>query len=397
MPDNTQKSFLLMARGGSHIRYFTRFKQHSSLNVEVVRINRAFLKPSYLRFWRTISSVDLSSEINTHLYKKRKKMPWLKQQPVRWIFNSAVRLNMKLQLVKYCGLIDAHCCDVVGVWNGQKMPSRGIELAANLMKKEVVHFENGLLPDSTTCDWQGVNCHNSLPRTPGFYHQFAHQQAKLPTQLLPRAAKGSKGKGVEKEALPRHYVFVPFQVETDSQIVSNSPWIKSMAQLHRHLCDAIDKVDDPRLHIVVKEHPSEVTRYDHLHNVHAKVVFANQCSTQDLIEGAAAVLTINSTVGIESLLLGKLVMVLGEACYAIDGVSHHVADEAALVRALQQVDTLATDEISRSGFLHFLHEHYVIPQSWKRAEQVHFDALTQRLLKADSFSQLTEGVTENSA
>ncbi|GGW85226.1 hypothetical protein GCM10007391_18910 [Alteromonas halophila] len=386
MADKQQPSFLLMARGGSHIRYFNYFRRHTDLQVDVVSVTRAMIRPAFFRFWRDVKTLDLDHDVQMHLAKKRKKLPFLTRQPFAALSACWVRFIMRLQIVKYCGLIHARDCDVVGVWNGQKMPSVGIAKAAWLLEKSVVYFENGLLPDTTTCDWQGVNCRNSLPKDPEFYRQFDRQDKQLPTDLLPRAAKTSKARGINETELPKRYIFVPFQVETDSQIICNSAWIKSMAQLHAYLCNALDALDDPDLHIVIKEHPSESIRHDHLHGRHPRVLFANQCATQQLIEKAQAVMTINSTVGIESLLLNKPVMVLGEACYGVPGVTLGITNEQELKDALSNPTDTATDSELKRGFLNFLHQHYVIPKAAQNVNETHVNALTRRLLKQDALS-----------
>lgn len=64
--------------------------------------------------------------------------------------------------------------------------------------------------------------------------------------------------------------------------------------------------------VVLKEHPSSRVKYPDLaRRVSDRVIFANGNSTQELIEKADCVVTINSTVGLESILLAKPVLVLG--------------------------------------------------------------------------------------
>ncbi len=383
------KKFVLIARGKSHIRYFKRFASATDLDVRVVRINRTLFSPRYMKFIRLARQVDKTDYLASHLAKKRIKFPILSKTWLWSLYECYLCALVKFDIAKYCGVIQQSEADVVGVWNGQKLPSKGVSIAAKLVGKEVVYFENGLMPDSTTCDWQGVNCHNSLPRTADFYRQFDSQK-NLPRTLVPRAPAKQKAAGIKGEALPQHYIFVPFQVETDSQIISNSPWIKSMEQLWTHLKCAIEQCEDTSLHFVIKEHPSEVKRFDHLHQRHPRIKFANSCNTQDLIIGAQAVLTINSTVGLESLLLEKTVLVLGDACYAVPGVSLAVNNEDALCKAINEVDSLPLEDELRKQFLSFIYEYYIIPQAWVQAEERHFDALTKRLTQEDQFSHLVK-------
>ena len=163
-----------------------------------------------------------------------------------------------------------------------------------------------------------------------------------------------------------------------------------MGQLYQHLANVIDNTNDANLHIVIKEHPSESVRHDSLHHKHPRILFANQCNTQMLIERSQAVLTINSTVGIESLLLGKPVMVLGSACYGIDGVCAKVSNESELLNTLNNLAWCEGDDEIKRGFLNFMYEHYVIPTAWANIDEKHAQALTKRLLKDDSFITLIE-------
>ncbi|WP_414829198.1 hypothetical protein [Alteromonas sp. H39] len=385
MSQENSLTYLLMARGSSHIRYFTAFAKAKLLNVSVVNVNRHLPRPGDLRFLGDVAESDLESLLIPHFAKKERKYPKISKTPLWWLYKQFAKRVVKYDVARFQAIIKQKNADVIGVWNGQKLPSSAIALAARIQGKEVVYFENGLLPDTTTCDWSGVNCLNSLPDDPAFYKQFDSDRP-LPKHLIPRAPARAKAKGIDVDTLPSRFVFVPFQVETDSQIITNSPWIKSMGQLYQHLRRAMDSISDDELYLVIKEHPSELKRHDELHQLHPRILFANQCDTKALIDKAEAVLTVNSTVGLESLLLDKPVMVMGKACYALQGVCEKISDENALVEGLRDPKSCYGDVAVRRGFLNFLHEHYVIPTTWKDAQEQHFTALTQRLLKTDNFS-----------
>ena len=382
----SDSKFLFIARGSSHIKYFKAFASRSSLNVDVIKINKHLFLPSHLKHLKLVKQTDINALLHFYLAKKAASHTTVSKSFLWAIYRFVMRVIIMLDIAKSIDLIVKSNADVVGVWNGQKLPSSSIAEAAKVLGKEVVYFENGLLPNSTTCDWSGVNCKNSLPKEGEFYRQF-NSAKSLPRTLVPRSPVAEKQKGVDAESLPEQFIFVPFQIETDSQIISNSPWIKCMGQLYQHLANVIDKTDNPHLHIVIKEHPSESKRHDELHNRHPRIVFANQCETQQLIERSQAVLTINSTVGIESLLLGKSVMTMGKACYGIHGVCESIESEEALLERLNQLDTCYGEPEIKNGFLHFLYEHYVIPTAWNKFDDAHVDALTKRLTQQDLLSK----------
>lgn len=384
-----QKKYLLIARGSSHISYFKHFADASQLDVHVIKVNAIPFLPSHIPFLQLANNVSIERLLIPHLAKKARKHPKLSKSFLWNIYKKLSRFFIKCDIAKSAALIDKRNADVVGVWNGQKQPSSSIAEAAKALGKEVVYFENGLLPNSTTCDWKGVNCENSLPRNSEFYRQF-NSEKSLPNELVPRSPIATKAKGVESEALPKQYIFVPFQVETDSQIISNSPWIRSMGQFYYHLANVIDKLNDKNIHIVIKEHPSESVRHDSLHHQHERILFANQCNTQLLIEGAEVIVTVNSTVGIESLLLGKRVIALGNACYGIDEVCAQASSEEQLIHILNNLNLYEVNSEVKNGFLNCLYEHYVIPTAWGSVDDKHVEALTRRLLKEDTFSKMVE-------
>ena len=380
-----QEKYTLIARGSSHIRYFQKLAEQTSLNISVVKISNNWFSPISARHWALAKSVDIDALVNPHLLKKAKKHQKIYNSFIWPFYEKVSRWFTKLNIAKSSALIEKEGADVVGVWNGQKQPSSYIAAAARALKKDVVYFENGLFPDSTTCDWSGVNCENSLPLNKDFYKQFYDNKA-LPCELVPRKPVREKACGVKARELPERYIFVPFQVETDSQIISNSPWIRNMAQFYQHLLNIIDKVDDPTLHIVIKEHPSESVRHDTLHNKHERILFANHCETQELIERSLAVITVNSTVGVESLLLDKPVVVLGKACYGIEGITKLVRNEAEMLKVVKNIELIEIDAEAKCGYLNFMYNHYIIPTTWKNIDSQHVEALTKRLLKQDAFS-----------
>ncbi|WP_018984347.1 capsular polysaccharide export protein, LipB/KpsS family [Salinimonas chungwhensis] len=379
------KKFVFIARGSSHINYFKAFADASSLNVTVIKLNRELFRPGFLRYLNITQNADIETLLHPHLIKKSRKHPKLYKSFLWPVFKRISHFLTKLEVVKSAALIDEANADVVGVWNGQKLPSSAIAEAAKILGKEIVYFENGLLPHTTTCDWSGVNCLNSLPRIGEFYLQF-YDQKPLPQELVARKPVRDKAEGLSSDSLPKRYIFVPFQVETDSQIISNSPWIRNMRQLYWHISNVLEQVNDPHLYVVIKEHPSEPVRHDNLHHQNKRILFANQCNTQKLIEQACAVMTINSTVGLEALLLGKPVIVLGKACYGIEGVSKQVKSEEQMIEVFNHPDQPCADPKIKCGFLNFMHDHYTIPSSWKNIDHKHVDALTKRLLQKDTLS-----------
>jgi capsular polysaccharide export protein len=283
-----------------------------------------------------------------------------------------------------------HPCATIGLWNGNKFRQSVVVAVAHTLQRHLVFFENGLLPNTTTVDFRGVNACNSVPRDPDFYRQLrADVHTPLPQQLVARKTETAKG-GEKLHALPERFIFVPFQVNTDSQITLHSPWIKNMWQLFEAIAAARQALGDTAPHFVFKEHPSCPQDYRELHERCKNddhLLFANDFSTQELIQRAEAIVTINSTVGLESLLLGKKVVVLGNAFYDIDGLTLPAHSQTQLLDALRALDHWHADEKLRDNFLHYLHDDYAILDNWATPTATHWQSMNTRLGCARSEKQ----------
>ena len=134
----------------------------------------------------------------------------------------------------------------------------------------------------------------------------------------------------------------------------------------RQLFGVIEKMAEATSHhFILKEHPSSGKNYPDLHERAKKlsnVDFANGYPTQELIEGSSTVITINSTVGIESLLFHKKVITLGKAFYSIEGIAHHAPDEDILLNLLKIIDQTVFNEKLVDSFLKYLYYDYLVPK-----------------------------------
>ncbi len=268
--------------------------------------------------------------------------------------------------------------DFIILWNGKKFHQAIVAEVAKVLEKRVVYFENGLLPDTTQMDFQGVNFSNSVPRDRRFYENlYFDSRCQLPEKLFPR-------KSVYRyihttDSLPEKYIFVPFQVVYDTQIIQHSPWISDMYDLYHILEEVSQKL---KIFFVIKQHPSDrVASYDDLSAKSRFILFSDE-PTQTLIEKAEAVVTINSTVGIEALLFHKKVIVLGEAFYSINGIVKQANDIGVFIDILSKLDLWHVETKLIEKFLKYLYCRYLIPKSWKEPDENHFKKIEKRLKKA---------------
>ncbi len=234
-----------------------------------------------------------------------------------------------LKLVQWYGFFRENPVHAVVLWNGSHLNDRAITLAARKLNIRVLFMENGPLPNSTVLDESGVNFAGSAAQ---HWRRYQRRSRGAPGGAQPHPPAGPAalvprelaiGRVAEPAiALPARFIFVPFQVDDDTQIVLYSPWIRSMTQLFDVLTGCLAELQDDSIHLVFKAHPSSPRTYPALRaRGHPRVRFANGNATEELIRRTQAVVTVNSSVGVESLLLGVPVITLGQACYAQPGLT----------------------------------------------------------------------------
>jgi len=376
---------LFISRRSSHSRYFKRLSNAITLNSHVYEMGK--IKFSSALLYLQLTKPDLTDVIDRQLARKKASHPTLfRSRLISHLYIKVLNVIETFRWAHYINIYKKTVPSKVALWNGQKLPNATPMLAAKHLNIPVVYFENGLLPNTTTVDHKGVNVHNSVPRTPMFYQTLDNSWPKhsLTAQLCERRAHKNK-KVSEAITLPEKYLFIPLQVPNDTQIISNSSWITSMAEFIQQVQIAAS-VLPASIKLVIKEHPSWPKPFTLDNNVHERFIFANSNNTQQLIENAQAVITINSTVGIESLLLNKKVITLSSACYNIDGLVLHAPNSKELKKCLSLVLDWQPDAQLRRIFLHFLEQVYCIPTRWSMADDIHFKRVEQRILAQDELT-----------
>ena len=299
--------------------------------------------------------------------------------------------------------LNKHNINLVCVWNGTLVPLAAATRVAGKTGRPTLFFENGYLPNTTTIDPCGVNYANSLVGKPrSFYDDVAVDAEKLrqmytakpviralKTKWFHLPQKKQRQKQIEEFQPPEKYIFVPLQVNDDTQVLLNSPHIKTMPELLAAVVPAVNqhnKVTGDSLGIVVKEHPSDFGRVDYsgLREKYSNsgVIFLRHFSTPQLIDEASGIITINSSVGIEALVKHKPVITLGNAFYNVPGLTVHVLEPANLSAAIaavnQQPDNTLIDK-----FLYYLRYQYLAEGSWRQPDKTHLQCIKGKIDKLD--------------
>ena len=272
---------------------------------------------------------------------------------------------------RYFGLLNEDVKKVV-VWNGLMFRQYIFLEIAKLYNIQPIFMENGFF-GKYVIDCKGVNFLNSMPREREFYENYQNEK-ELPKELIPRAPKNAKKfLNAPKPKLPERFIFIPFQVDYDTQILLFSPWIKSMRELFYLIREVSNELD---LTFVFKEHPSSIKDYPDLYKLqNEKLFFANGYPTQELIEKSSGIITINSSVGIEGLLFHKKVITLGDAFFNIDGIVKHPTNREELVKILKNLEGWEADKNLIDKFLKYLYFEYLVDREFEELDKKEIECL----------------------
>lgn len=151
----------------------------------------------------------------------------------------------------------------------------------------------------------------------------------------------------------RPYVYFPLHAAEDYKIRRLLPHLADQSMLIERLAASLPDGHE----VVVKEHPLAIgrtslrrlrrlARFDRVRLVRPRE------STHDLVDGAAAVAVIGSTVGLEALLYGKPVLTIGRPFYAGFGVTVDIDTPEELERGVFEVFRFRPDRERIARFLH---------------------------------------------
>ncbi|MBU3005454.1 capsular polysaccharide export protein, LipB/KpsS family [Paraglaciecola arctica] len=370
---------LFLYRTKKKKRYFNLLKEQSLtlLNCQVQSYHGLPSAPSVLLSERVLQQIVHKAELELY---NAKSESW---QRVKLLARPILIGQIRLLYSRLFHYLTKSPPKLVAIWNGHKWQDNVFHAVNQHFGIAVSYFENGVLPQSTTMDFNGINALNSVPREARFYDSVVSKNIESNFKIKGRKYKQHKNPQISFNR-PKKYLLVPFQKDRDSQILDNSPWIKSMSQLFHVLIEALEMSHTEDLHIVFREHPSAKTKYNSLYKLaakHPRVCFDQQSELSEIIAHAEAVITINSTVGLESLLLGTKVITLGEAFYNIESMVLGARSTPALSQHINTLDSFSVDPHLLKGFIEFLKNEYVIPGDWKKPEALHYKAIQTRILK----------------
>ena len=260
--------------------------------------------------------------------------------------------------------------------------------------------ERGIFrPDTTTVDFHGVNGYSSLPKDKNFYKNYNVEIKELKSYKVSKMLNlkinirfaffillnkigdifslNSKIKNKSYSlshyvnlfikqkfsnskqniiTLPEKYIFIPLQVNTDTQILIHSDF-KDMQEFITLVENSFYSLNSD-LKLVFKIHPMEKGIVNYTFDNRSIIV---ESDTNELIKKSEFVITINSTVGFEAIQQKKKVMVLGEAFFKIEDIAV-CSSKDSLRDELQKIlnDTIELDNEAIKSFVNYLKYEYQV-------------------------------------
>lgn len=313
---------------------------------------------------------------------------WTDEERARRL-GSAARMAHRARLI--CAAAQRRGVTHLGMWNGQGGRRRTLVLVAQRMGLGTLFAELAPIAGHVTLDPSGVNAAGMLATDPGYYRAWgaAHPDsgavARWRERLVARAGVKRESQG---EAGSGPFLFVPLQVRGDTQISLHGGWIKSVPGFIDEVARAAQQLPEG-WRVVFREHPSDRTgNAEQLARlVGPRVVVDNATDTFELVRRARGVVTVNSSVGLQSLLFGKPVLALGYANYAVPGVVATADGSEALAEAFARAEGWDIDLPLAEAFLRFLADEYYVP--WPIA-----DAATRERVGRQVRSRLNGRLTD---
>lgn len=257
-------------------------------------------------------------------------------------------------------------------WNGITGSRRAFMEGARDAGAARLFVELAPFPNRITIDHTGVNALSSLPREAQFYRDWATQDAArqgegwraLGVNLAARASRRADVGQRDGAALSGagNFLFCPLQVPNDSQITLFAGWVQSVEGMLAALAGAAQAMPEG-WHIRVKEHPSARASLAEplaaaVARAEGRIIVDNQTDTFAQVAASGGVITINSSVGLQTFFYDKPVIVLGQAFFAQPGLVTPATSAAALRAELNDPAGLSFDAALRAAFMSYLDQVY---------------------------------------
>lgn len=220
--------------------------------------------------------------------------------------------------------------DAVMVYNPYRLGNMAVTELADVAGSNRFFYEKGMLPYSFQFDHKGINGESSLANESEITEDIdgntiAYKLDEIRKEIFSTGATGWQQKGQlqggeqlrERYNIPEKAKVILYvgQVEQDSNIRLLSPYFKSNYSAMRFLKRCVESEDN--VFILGKEHPKSEEKTEKIAQlVKGKGAWVSDAHIHDCLELADCVVSINSSVVLEALLLHKPVVLLGRSVFS---------------------------------------------------------------------------------
>ncbi len=286
----------------------------------------------------------------------------------RWLFEARLAL-LSAQYNATRQFFEMYSGAVAVTWNGLVSDRRIFMLAARDAGARTLFLERGPFPQSITADPIGVNNDNGLPRDGESFRQWLRATpmasgawrplADRLQQIPPRVTRKSDLSKLPPLDTP--FIFVPLQKQSDTQLRLFGVQCRGVAETIDLLASAAPSLPDG-WHIRFKQHPSDTRRAQSMLRRHEglPLYLDNSTDTFAQVRASRLVVTVNSSVGLEAMLLEKPVLTTGLAFWTIPGLAEAATSAEALREVFAAPGKIGFDPELRDAFLSYLVANYYI-------------------------------------
>lgn len=299
---------------------------------------------------------------------------WLKRAFLKGRYNRARRYFGK------------HQDQVAVCWQGLTGTRRAFMMGDIDAGADTLFAELAPLPGYKTLDPLGVNAEGSVPQDREAFDAIVARPdilSEIAAGFQPRASRRSDV--AQSDTLPDNtgpFIFVPLQVPNDSQMLLFADWVQSAKGFVEALAAASEHLPEG-WHLRLKEHPSSKIRLtrqiEKATKNGARITLDNSTDSFEQLKAARAVLTVNSSMGLQAMFFDKPVITTGRAFYAMPGLTTHASSPKRLADVLDQAEHLTFDPDFRARFLTWLATEYYVKEDELGYDRLH---LQSRLAEA---------------
>lgn len=292
-------------------------------------------------------------DLSAHLFATEQVTPDLVLPETVW------RQRLRGVAATAIALIEASQAEVIFVPHGAEVLSRLLAVVASALKRRVLFWESGFFPGHLYLDAQAPHFFRGLARIDGMgppqepstatvAFRDAWREKRLSKYPQAAASRGELTQWLSADSRP--VVFLAGQVPSDANAVVGLGRFDSLGELYRATLTALP----PHWRLLYKPHP--LAPHDPLQDacLSDDRFLRLDIDIRDAIEASDVVLTHSSNVGLEALLLGKPVMVLGRPIYSGRGFTLDLNGPEDLTKHLAMDPPARPDDIAVLTFLELL-------------------------------------------